>query len=98
VGRRREFLIRAAIGCSCLRLLRQNLTESMVLFACGGTLGILIGWWSKTLLAKIAAAYIEATQITLDGRVFAFSVTASSLPGWYSDCCLPSGRQKGVTA
>ena len=81
VGRRREFLIRAAIGCSRVRLLRQNLTESMVLFACGGALGILIAWWSKTLPAKIAAAYIETTEINLDGRVFAFSVTATLLTG-----------------
>jgi putative ABC transport system permease protein len=81
VGRRREFLIRAAIGCSRLRLLRQNLTESMVLFACGGALGILIAWWSKALLARIAAAYIETTQINLDGRVLAFSVTATLLTG-----------------
>src|SRR5207245_1199866 len=35
VGRRREFLIRTAIGCSRLRLVRQNLTESMLLFVCG---------------------------------------------------------------
>ena len=81
VGRRREFRIRAAIGCSRLRLLRQNLTESMVLFGCGGALGILIALWSKTLLARIAAAYIETAEISLDGRVLAFSVAATLLTG-----------------
>ncbi len=81
VGRRREFLIRAAIGCSAQRLVRQNLTESLVLFGCGGALGVLIAWWSKTLLARIAAAYIETTEIELDGRVLAFSAAATILTG-----------------
>src|SRR4029077_569993 len=81
VGRRPEFCIRAAIGCSRLRLLRQNLTESMVLFGCGGALGILIVLWSKTLLGRVAAAYIETAEISLDGRVLAFSVAATLLTG-----------------
>ncbi|PYT21352.1 MAG: hypothetical protein DMG57_38945 [Acidobacteria bacterium] len=81
VGRRREFLIRAAIGCSGVRLLRQNLTESMLLFGCGGALGVLIAWWSTTLLAKVAAAYVETTEIELDGRVLAFSVAATLVTG-----------------
>jgi predicted permease len=81
VGRRREYLIRAAIGCSSGRLVRQNLTETLLLFCCGGELGVLIAWWSKALLAKIAAAYIETADIQLDGRVFAFSVAATVLTG-----------------
>src|SRR5439155_62455 len=81
VGRRREFLIRTAIGCSGLRLARQNLTESMLLFVCGGALGVLIAWWSKTLLTKIAAVYVEATEIQLDGRVLAFSAAVTLLTG-----------------
>jgi len=42
VGRRREFLIRTAIGCSARRLVRQNLTESMLLFGFGGAWGVLL--------------------------------------------------------
>ena len=81
VGRRREFLIRAAIGCSGARLVRQNLTETLLLFCCGGALGVLIAWWSKALLAKIAAAYIETAEVQLDARVFAFSAAATLVTG-----------------
>jgi predicted permease len=81
VGRRREYLIRAAIGCSNGRLVRQNLTETLLLFCCGGTLGVLIAWWSKGLLAKIAGAYLETADIQLDGCVFAFSVAATLATG-----------------
>jgi predicted permease len=81
VGRRREFLIRTAIGCSALRLVRQNLTESMLLFGFGGAWGVIFAWWSKTLLTKIAAAYIETAEIELDGRVLAFSAAVTLLTG-----------------
>ena len=81
VGRRREFLIRAAIGCSGMRLARQNLTETLLLFCCGGTLGVLIACWSQALLAKIAAAYIETGEVQLDGRVLAFSAAVTLLTG-----------------
>ena len=81
VGRRREFLIRAAIGCSGMRLVRQNLTETLLLFSCGGTLGVLLAWWSKELLTKVAAAYIETAEVQLDARVFVFSAAATLLTG-----------------
>jgi len=81
IGRAREFVIRTAIGCSRWRLVRQNLTESMLLFACGGGMGVLIAWWSKTLLANMAAGYIETPELQLDSRVFAFSALATLLTG-----------------
>ena len=81
LGRRREFLIRTAIGCGGFRLVRQTLTETMLLFACGGALGVLIAWWSKTLLARVAAAYIETAEIHLDARVLAFSASVTLLAG-----------------
>jgi len=81
VGRRREFMIRAAIGCSGARLVRQNLTETLLLFGCGGTTGVLIAWWSKALLVKTAAAYIETAEVRLDARVFAFSAVATLVTG-----------------
>jgi len=81
VGRRREFIIRAAIGCSGPRLVRQSLTETMLLFCFGGAAGVLMAWWSKTLLARIAAAYMETAEIQLDGRVLAFSAAATLLTG-----------------
>ena len=81
IGRRREFLIRAAIGCSRMRLIRQNLTETLLLFGCGGTLGLLIAWWSKTLLAKVAAVYIQAADVQLDVRVLGFCAAVTLITG-----------------
>ena len=51
IGRRREFTIRTAVGCSRRRLIRQVFTESQVLFLCGGTLGILLARWFSIALA-----------------------------------------------
>jgi len=44
-------------------------------------LGLLIAWWSKTLLAKVAAAYIQTADLQLDSRVLAFSAAATLLTG-----------------
>jgi len=94
LARRREFLIRTAIGCSRFRLVRQNLTESMLLFMCGGALGVLVAWWSETLLATVAAGYLGTTKIQLDGRVLAFSAAITLLTGMLFGL-LPALRSSG---
>jgi putative ABC transport system permease protein len=71
IGRRCEFVIRTAIGCSRGRLIRQVFTESLVLFLCGGTLGILLGRWFSVALARFAPSY--ASSAGLDTRALAFS-------------------------
>ena len=45
-GRRKEFAIRAAIGGAPGRLLRQLVTESLLLSTLGGVLGLLVGLWA----------------------------------------------------
>jgi predicted permease len=76
VGRSHEFVIRTAIGCSRPRLIRQMLTESLVLFGCGGALGVIFAWWLSAFLFRFAAAYVDsgaaANGTLLDPRALAF--------------------------
>ena len=75
-SRRHEFLVRASIGCSRFRLVRQILTESAVLFLSGGALAAILACWFTTALARFAAAYVDVRSVTgsfpLDPRAFLF--------------------------
>jgi putative ABC transport system permease protein len=80
-GRRHEFLVRAAIGCSRFRLIRQILTESAVLFVCGGALAVILAFWLTNALARFAAAYVDVGPATgnflLDPRALLFTALAT---------------------
>lgn len=72
-SRGREIAIRAALGAGRFRLMRQFLTESLLLALGGGVAGLAIGMWGSRVLATTAAAQIpRAQEIGLDWRVFAF--------------------------
>jgi predicted permease len=82
LGRSREFAVRAAMGASRARVIRQLLTESVLLAGLGGVLGILFAWWgTKTVLGTLPGALPRASEVSLDSRVLLFTVALSLLAG-----------------
>jgi predicted permease len=81
-GRTREFAIRAALGAGQGRLLRQMLTESLLLALVGGGLGLLLAsWLTSAALSVLPTALPRAEEIALDGRVLLFTCGISLLTG-----------------
>ena len=77
-ARRREMAIRAAIGASRIRIVRQLLAESLVLAIAGGTTGLLVAYWSLPLiLAAAPDAAPRLLEASIDGTVLAFAAVAS---------------------
>ena len=82
IVRRREISIRLSLGASRWRVARQLLTESMILAAVGGALGLLFAWWGKDLLVAWSPPGIaRIAEARLDPRVLTFTVLVSLVTG-----------------
>jgi putative ABC transport system permease protein len=69
VSRQRELAVRAALGGSHARLLRQLLTEAAVFTSVGSTLGLLLAWWLVSILPAIAPSSLPRLEgVTFDRR------------------------------
>ena len=80
--RQREMAIRAAIGATRARLVRQLLTESVTLAALGGALGLLVAWWGVRTLVALGPEQLPRVQaIGLDLRVVLVTAAASVFCG-----------------
>jgi putative ABC transport system permease protein len=80
--RQREVAVRAALGAGRSRLVRQLLTEHMLLAVLGGVLGVWLAWWGLQLLLGLSPANIPRLEnIRLDGRVLSFTLALSLLTG-----------------
>jgi predicted permease len=80
--RAREFAIRSALGAGKVRVLRQLLTESVLLSLCGGALGLLLaGWGTKAAIGLLPESLPRVEEIRLDGRVMIFTFAIAVLSG-----------------
>ncbi len=81
-SRTREIAIRTALGASRLRVLRQLLTESVLLALCGGFCGLLLALWGIDALSAFVPENIpRAGEIGVDGRMLSFTLVISLLTG-----------------
>jgi predicted permease len=81
-SRAREFAIRASLGAGQARLVRQLLTESLLLAVAGGGLGLLLASWGmQAILQQIPAGLPHAGAIRLDARVLIFTAAISLVAG-----------------
>jgi predicted permease len=81
-GRTQEFAIRAALGAGRWRLLRQSLTESVMLAVIGGALGLVVASWGTHIaLSVLPTTLPRANEVHLDYRVLIFVITIALFSG-----------------
>jgi putative ABC transport system permease protein len=86
VARQREMAVRAAVGARRWQLIRQLLTESVLVGVAGGALGLLVAVWGTRALSSLVpkgftSSVYDLSNIRLDWRVFAFTLGLSVLTG-----------------
>lgn len=82
LSRHKEIAVRAALGASRWRLIRQLLTETTLISLVGGVGGVLLAHWGLQALLKLPQNFIDANRATVDTRVLLFAVGVSVLTGW----------------
>jgi predicted permease len=82
-ARRKEIAIRLSMGAGRFRLIRQLMTESVVLALLGGAAGLLVAFWARDLLMAFRPpqAFFGQFDLKLDGRVLLFTLLVSVATG-----------------
>jgi putative ABC transport system permease protein len=81
-GRQREIAIRSAIGAGVGRLVRQFITEGILLASAGAALGLLVAYAGLRLITRSTATGLpRLAEITIDGRILLFTLVISVLTG-----------------
>ncbi|MFL6273810.1 MAG: ABC transporter permease [Blastocatellia bacterium] len=80
-NRKKEFAVRMAMGAGRIRLIRQLLTESILLASVGGLAGVMLAWWGSRLLIGMASSSAEPLplDVTPNLRILGFTLLASLL-------------------
>src|SRR5690242_10046417 len=80
-ARSRELAVRAALGAARMRLLRQSLTESIVVALLGGVISLVIALWAVRFISVRLFDDLPGAKVQLDYRVFGFALLCSLLTG-----------------